>query len=172
MAAPEFVPAVPTQKVRRYMSSPWLEAPWFADRPAEVSGVQPRGPLLGSPGPDLGYALKLVRSFEGNLHLTADERESDAISGCGAIAMRRASLFGRAPIMHDLTMAFTMWGFLEVDPPRELVELRRGLFEEIAEPHHYDARRVVVDMIPDETLLMPHTAVEVRAWRDLLGLES
>ena len=87
--------------------------------------------------------------------------------------MRRASMFGRAPVIHDLRIAFTIWGFLDAAPPAELVDLRRPAFEGVANSlHHYDARRALVDSVPEATLRQ--TLDQVRAayparWRELLG---
>ena len=80
--------------------------------------------------------LSLARRFEGKLTLTPGEHEKDALAGAVGVALKRASIFGRAPVIHDLTVALTIWGFLD-DVPRELVELRRHLFEEVSHPHHY-----------------------------------
>jgi len=123
-----------------------------ADRPGELVGPQPRGKRLGSPGPDQGYIYVLARRFEGRLHLTAGEHEADAVAGCVGVALKRASLLGRAPIVHDLTVAFTMWGFLDESPPDELVELRKGLFEEVSNPHHYAEQRRISDMVSGDVL--------------------
>ncbi len=169
MAAPEFVPHKPAQRVRTYQSPPRHDDSWTADRPADLVGGQPRGEHLGSPGPDQGFMLKLARQFEGTLVLESGEHERDALSGCVAIGLRRASLFGRAPVTHDLTLALTIWGYLS-EAPRELVDLRKKLFEEVSHEHHYRERRDLVDMIPEGTLRMPHTAVDVGQWRALIGV--
>jgi hypothetical protein len=89
-----------------------------------------------------------------------------------AVALKRASLFGRAPVIHDLTVALTIWGFLDAEPAQELVELRKGLFEEVWHPHHYAELRRIVDLVPAATLrLVPgYLAVAHRSdWRALLG---
>ena len=36
-----------------------------------------------------------------------------SVGGVLGIALRRASEFSRAPVIHDLTIAFTIWGFLD-----------------------------------------------------------
>jgi hypothetical protein len=113
--------------------------------------------------------LKLARQFEGTLVLNTGEHERDVLAGCVAIALRRASLFGRAPVKHDLTLALTIWGYLSA-APRELVELRKPLFDEVAHEHHYVERRELVDMVPDATLRTPHTGVDAGRWRELLGV--
>jgi hypothetical protein len=171
MAAPEYVPKRKDDQPRIYESPPWRPEGWFPERPADLEGPQPRGPRLGNHGPDQGYALKLARSFAGKLVLTPGEREDDAIAGCVEIANKRASLFGRAPIIHDLTVALTIWGFLaEADP--ELVRLRTPYFAGVANPHHYTERRRLADVVPAATLrLSPGEvvkAVEVDPKREKL----
>ena len=165
MAAPEYVPKPTDDKARVYESPPWRPDSWMADRPAELDGRQPVGPRLGSPGPDQGYALKLANQFRGRLVLTPGEHEDDALSGCMALAMRRAALFGRAPSVHDLTVALTIWGFL-IEPPVELAAIRREVFAGVASTHHYSERRALVDGVPAEVLRMSPAEVTLVANAD------
>ena len=124
-----------------------------ADRPAEIVGRQPAGARFGNQGPDQGYALKLASQFKGRLVLTPGEHEEDAIAGCVQVANKRASIFGRAPMIHDLTIAFTLFGFLaEADP--SLVALRRDRFAAAHVPAHYTERRAIAALVPEETLRM------------------
>ena len=175
MAAPEHVPVDRTRPVRGYESPPRLAESWRADRPAEVvEHGQPEGDRFGHQGPDQGYALRLARHFEGKLTLTAGEHERDALAGAVAVGLKRASIFGRAPVIHDLTIGLTVWGFLG-DAPAELVALRKKLFEEVAHPHHYAEQRHLVDLVPEATLRQ--TPAQVAAahqsdWRSLLHVES
>lgn len=156
MAIPEYVPQPKDEQPRVYESPPWRPEPWFPERPADLDGPQPHGPRLGYPGPDQGYALKLARQFEDELVLTPGEDVDDVIAGCVAIANKRASLFGRAPVIDDLKIAFSLWGYLsEADP--ELVRLRKKYFRAIAHPEHYSERRRVVDVVPVAALTMPTT---------------
>jgi hypothetical protein len=158
MAAPEYVPKPKDDRPRVYESPPWRPEGWYADRPGDLDGPQPHGPRLGYHGPDQGYILKLARQFEGKLVLTPGEHEEDALAGCCAVANKRASLFGRAPIIHDLTMALTLWGFLaEADP--ELVRLRKRYFAGVAETHHYMERRRVADVVPVAVLRLTPQAL-------------
>jgi hypothetical protein len=172
VAAPEFVPVDRNQPVRAYESPPRRPESWLPVRPGEVVvDGQPRGQRLGSQGPDQGYMLSLARRFEGKLTLTPGEHERDALAGAVGVALKRASLFGRAPVVHDLTAALTIWGFLG-EAPAELVELRRHLFEEVWHPHHYADLRRIVDLVPDEALRRtPAQVAEAHAssWRSLLG---
>ncbi len=114
--------------------------------------------------------LSLARRFEGKLTLTPGEGDRDALAGAVGVALKRASLFRRAPVIHDLTIALTIWGFLG-EAPGELVEQRKHLFEEVSNPHHYGEARRIVDLIPDEVLRMsPAQVTEAhrRDWRSLL----
>lgn len=158
MAQPNFVPTDPTEEVRRYSSPPRRPDSWVADRPGELDGPQPVGDMLGNIGPDQGFALKLARHFEGKLHL-GRVAEEDAVAGCLAVAMKRNSLLGRAPVIHDLTVAFTIWGFLDPEPPAELVALREAMFDQVRSSHHYTERRAIADLVPPEVLRQPHQAI-------------
>lgn len=158
---------------RSYSSPPRRPESWLVDRPADLQTPQPHGDRMGNQGPDQGYMLSLARRFEGKLHLQAGEHEDDVIAGCTAVALKRASLFGRAPVIHDLTAAFTIWGFLDEQPDDELVALRRKLFAEVANSHHYPEQRAIADAVPDQALHQPHSAIAAvhrNGWRDLLEL--
>lgn len=171
MAAPEFVPVDKSRPVRAYESPPRRPDPWLANRPGDLDAGQPRGDRFGNQGPDQGYVLLLIRQFSGKLLLTSGEHERDALAGAAAVALKRSSLFGRAPIVHDLTVALTVWGFLD-HASSELIELRKPLFEEVWHPHHYAEQRRVADLVPDHVLRM--SPAQVRAahqsdWRGLLA---
>jgi hypothetical protein len=128
---------------------------------------------MGFQGPDQGYVLRLVHQFEHRVHLQENEHREDAEAGCIGVALKRASIFGRAPVVHDLTVALTAWGFLDERPAPELVEQRRRMFAEVRSPHHYPEQRAIVDAVPDSTLRMSHTEVieaHRRDWRSLLDL--
>lgn len=173
MAAPEYVPQPAIKRTRSYVSPPRRPESWQADRPGDLRGRQPQGAWLGSQGPDQGYIYVLARQYEGRLFLQPGEHERDVVEGCVEAALKRASMFGRAPVLPDLTVAFTVWGFLS-QAPDELVELRRPLFEEVANAHHYAERRRLVDMVPESTLRKsPPEVAEThqRDWRSLLTLD-
>ncbi len=168
MAAPTYVPTTLDQQPRRGLPLPPAR-PWRAERSSDLHGGQPLGPGLGNPGPDQGYALVLARRFEDRLHLTEGEDRDDVVAGCVGVAIRRSALFGRAPVIHDLELAFAVWGYLTPDPPAELVELRRRLFAGAA--IDYWDQRSIVDRVPDETLRLTPAQVAERVatdWRSLL----
>jgi hypothetical protein len=168
VAAPEYVPNTLAERPRRGLQLP----PSRRDlvKPASLGPAQPTGPMLGNPGPDPGYALKLAEHVRGEIQVGPGEHVEDAVAGSVGVAMRRAASFGRAPVVHDLRLAFRIFGFLG-DAPDELVAHRRPLFE--AASHHYWDQREIVDSVPEETLRLSHTEVERRFpadWRPLLGL--
>ncbi|MCP5029253.1 MAG: hypothetical protein GY929_23505 [Actinomycetia bacterium] len=171
MAAPDYVPTRLTDRPRRYQSPPRRGNSWRPNHPADLLDGQPAGDRLGSQGPDQGYALMLVHQFEGRLHCGA-VHQADAEAGGVAVALKRASSYGRAPVIHDLTAGFTVWGFLDEDAPAELVELRRTLFAEIANEHHYAERRRVADLVPVAGLHQLPAAIDkqYRAdWKQLIN---
>ena len=159
MAAPDYVPRPVSDEPRTYQSPPWRPESWMADRPAELVGPQPLGARLGTPGPDQGYALRLARGFVDRLVLTSGESADDAVAGCVALAMRRAGAFGRGPIVHDLTVAFTIYGYLE-NVPADLASRRAHAFASVDSLHHYMERRAIVDVVPEELLRMSPEAVK------------
>ncbi len=146
----------------------------MADRPGEVVGTEPTaGPGLGNQGPDQGYALKLAERFTGRLMLAAGEQEDDALAGCVAVALRRASMFGRAPVMHDLRVALELFGFLDEAADAELVAWRRDQFAGAAGHHGYHVKLRLADLVPEEALrLTPAAVANARTdnWRTPLGL--
>lgn len=159
---------------KAYVSAPRRGGSWLANRPGEVvGGAQPSGPAVGNQGPDQGYVHKLAKRFEAELVLAPGEHASDVLEGACAVALRRASLYGRAPVADDLRVALTVFGFLgpAVD---ELVEFRRPLFEELHHvAFHYFTAREIADLVPEATLRMGPTEVAAACaddWRAPLGL--
>jgi hypothetical protein len=175
MSAPAYVPTAPDDIVRSYSSSPRRPQPWIPARPGELGGEGfPVGERFGNPGPDQGYIYRLVPAFESRVHLAEGESWDDVKVGAVAVALKRAGSYGRAPVSPDLTVGFGVWGFLEPDPPADLVEFRRQRFAAIAIPAHYAARRAVADTVPEATLRRPPAQIlaEVRTgWRNLLDTE-
>ncbi len=172
MAQPEYVPVTDRDRVRVTERLP-TPASWVPDRPGEVrqQGAQPAGPRFGVAGPDQGYALKLAHQLVPRLAVPPDESVEDAIAGCVGVAMKRAAGYGRAPVMPDVELAFTLWGWTD-GAPADLVAFRKPLFAAAA--HHYDARRGIVDRVPDATLRLTPAEVRERLsreWRTLVGAE-
>ncbi len=173
MSAPTHVPGRVNQK-KLYNSPPRRAGSWKADRPGEVIGTaQPAGPALGNQGPDQGYVLKLAARLKDELVLAPGEHAADALHGATAVALRRASLYGRAPMIEDLRLALTLFGYLG-PAPDELVALRRELFDEVHHSTiHYFAAREIADMVPEATLRMSLGGVAAACatdWKAPLGL--
>ena len=174
MSSPQYVPTKPGQVTPSYSSPPRRRAGWLADRPGDfVEAGQPHGDRLGRPGPDQGYVYRLLSTFEGKVFIAKGESPTDMEAGVVAVALKRASLFGRAPVVYDLDVAFRLWGFLDEDPDAALLAVRQEKFSGVANPHHYGALRSVADAVPDETLRRtPREVAEQhrRNWRSLLDV--
>lgn len=158
MGAPEFVPNKANRTVRSYSSPPRRAGSWQADRPGDLNTRQPTGDRLGSPGPDQGYALTIAETFRDQLHLAPGEHAADAIAGSVAVALKRASLLGRAPVVHDVRIALTLWKYLDASAPADFVARRHAMFEECHNPHFYERLRVIADSVPPELLNQPTEA--------------
>jgi hypothetical protein len=171
MAAPEYVPVKPMDDVRTYESPPRRPDPWIPRRPGELQGENPRGTYFGDPGPDQGYGLVLAKRLTGELILRAGEDVEDVVAGCLGVGLKRASIFGRAPIIHDMRAAYTIWGYLDPTPADELARLRKVAFDQCAIAGHHAERRRIVAAVRDDTLRQPHTAIaqqHAADWRSLL----
>ncbi|NBV03508.1 MAG: hypothetical protein EBS10_04920 [Acidimicrobiia bacterium] len=175
MAAPRSAPAG-LRASQHYRSPEVVPDGWSPDRPAEIDGLQPVGRRLGSQGPDQGFALRVAGRFRDRLHPGDGLTVDDAIRGCLGIALRRASMASRAPVVHDLTIAFTIWGFLDPSPPADLVAERRRLFTGVANVnHHYTEARHIADLVPDSTLqagVDRVVSVYPAQWRQLTGIAT
>lgn len=175
MAAPEYVPIKPMDDVRTYESPPRRPGSWLATRPGDLRGENPQGDRFGRPGPDQGYALGLAKRLSDRLHLEPGEKLDDVIAGCVGVALKRASLLGRAPVIHDLTAAYTVWGYFDEKPDAELVALRKRAFDAAALPLHYTERHRIVAAVPDDVLRKLHTAIaddHDADWRSLLDVTA
>ena len=170
MAAPEYVP-VSLNELPRLKEPIPPPGHWKPDRPADLRpDGQPHGSKFGSPGPDQGYALTLARRFDDRLQLAEGEHTEDVVGGCVGVATKRSSLFGRAPVIYDLELAFTLFGFLSDPAPEYIVEFRKPLFEG-ARDHYWDQRKIS-DLVPEATLRMTPKQVRERLadWRPMLSL--
>lgn len=156
MTQPKFAP-IPLEDEVRPGYRLGVPAPWTAVRPGELVEVRPsRGaqPVAtrrgrGSPGPDAGYAMRLAERVAERIVLAKGEHAEDVLAGAVAIAMRRAAIFGRAPVRADLEVALGLFGFLG-EAPAELVARRRTLFAGV--DHDEWARRVLVDAVEEADL--------------------
>ena len=135
-------------------------AAWTVGRPGdEIATGQPRGMLLGSPGPNVGYALALVHRVRDRLALAPGEHADDAASVVGELAMRRAASYGRAPVMADLECAMLVLGYQGGCPP-DFAAWRSQVVEDAH--HDYPRRRALCDAVPLDELRLAPTALASR----------
>ncbi len=125
---------------------------WRANRPGELGALQPKGALLGSPGPNVGYALTLANRARDRMQLEPHERSDDAIAVVAAIAMKRAATFGRAPTITDVDFAMELLGY-HGDAPEDVRSWRPDVVRAAA--HDYVVCRAVVDTVSTGLLRLP-----------------
>ena len=178
MTQPKFAPILEQDEVREVQKI-GVPPPWTPHRPGEhrpTPRVEHRDGL-GVPGPDQGYALELAKRFEDRIVLQAGERREDVLAGAVAIALRRAAIFGRAPVGADIAFALRLFGYLGGEDrslaSSDLWEFRRELFT--GADHDYWRRRAIADTVPETTLRLRPEELDDRlerdpgSWRDLLG---
>jgi hypothetical protein len=162
MATDPFVSSKLEDKPRQEQNlAPGVHLPaarsWRANRPGELGPGQPEGSLLGSPGPNVGYALTLANRLADKWQLGAHERRDDAVAVVAELAMRRASAFGRAPVATDVEFASQILGY---DAAPSLSEWREHVVHHAA--HDYPTRRTVVDAVPDSVLRLAPAELSTR----------
>ena len=129
---------------------------WVANRPGDIPAGWPSGKLLGSPGPNIGYALTLANRARDRFVLGPHEHPEDAIAVVAEIAMRRAALFGRAPVMPDVELGMQILGYGgDADP--DFVAWRTRAVR--GTRHGYSERRSLVDAIPVDVLRLVPSAL-------------
>ena len=172
MPQPDFVPMTRADEVREAERMPPPDR-WVADRPAEavVGDAPPRAKRFGTPGPDQGFGLKLARLLAPRLQLADHEHLDDAVAGCVGVGLKRAARFGRAPVIYDMELAYTLWGFLD-DAPKDLVAFRGTVFP--GAHHDYWVRRAIADRVREDTLALTPADVASRLtdWKSLIDTGS
>jgi hypothetical protein len=73
--------------------------------------------------------------------------------------MKRAALFGRAPVATDVEVAMDLLGYAD-DLPPHVAERRMRLVHGAG--HDYYKRRAVIDRIPDDVLRLAPTQLAAR----------
>jgi len=175
MTQPKFSPILEGDEVRDALRSAPPDA-WVPHRPSEFRRGTEAGHSFGVAGPDQGYALYLAERFEDRLELEVGEHAEDVLAGAVAIALRRAALFGRAPIGTDVALSLELFGYLptggDQSVPRDLIELRRALFAGVA--HEYWRLDELARSVPEAALRLDPAEVagprdhERDGWRRLL----
>lgn len=122
---------------------------WRADRPGDLRSGQPSGELLGSPGPNVGYALTLASRARARLALAPHERADGAVAVIAELAMKRAASYGRAPVATDVECAALLLGYEgDVDPA--FARWRVAVVHDAT--HDYPTRRALCDAVPLDAL--------------------
>ena len=76
-------------------------------------------------------------------------------------------------MVHDLRIAYTLFGFLDEQAPQDLIEFRTEKFAEVHYSFHYFERRAIADMVNNETLMQTPDEVATRYradWRDQVSV--
>ena len=122
---------------------------WRPTRPGVIVSPDqmPWGGAFGTPGPDTGYALKLVRAAD------LPERTDGLEIVLAALMAARASHFGRAPVPEDLEVARILAGYGE-GLPAEFLE-RRDRWIAATAHERSPGQAAVTDIEPDLLELKP-----------------
>ena len=169
MPTDPFVPPDPGDRPRQQQNLPPGTAlpparHWRAERPGDLGSAQPRGSLLGTPGPNVGYAYTLAERAAERLQLGSHETVHDVVPVLAEIAGKRAALFGRAPVIHDVDAAVKLLGYDGSADP-DFAEIRALIVQEAG--HDYLRRRAIVDTVPEQLLRLPPSDLgpTISEWR-------
>ena len=133
---------------------------WRLHRPGDDVAVgQPHGELLGTPGPNIGYALSLVHRAAPRFALAPHEHFDDAAAVVGEVAMRRAASYGRAPVTTDVECAMLVFGYEGGCAPDD-AEWRASVVQ--GAHHEYPRRRALVEAVPLDELRLAPSALRAR----------
>jgi hypothetical protein len=135
---------------------------WTPTRPGDAPVGRARGPLRGDPGPNIGWAYTLVNRVKDRFKLARGEYVGDAAAVVAEVASRRAASYGRAPVIRDVEVAATVFGY---DTTDAFASTRARLVHDAA--HDYYRRRALVDSVPDDVLRAAPNDVRTAAaqWR-------
>lgn len=131
-------------------------AAWFQARPGEITapGQVEWGGAFGRPGPDTGWALKLVRSAD----FDRGDRPGMIETIVANVAGARAARSGRGPTAEDVEVALTLLGLrpegLPEDVVASLAEVRDEAIDHAA--HERDKGRSFIQSVQmDQLMAMP-----------------
>ncbi len=123
---------------------------WRADRPGD--GGTADGPLAGTPGPNVGFALALARRARDRFRLEPGEHSGDAVAVVAELAMKRGASLGRAPSKLDVDFAIELLGYAGA-APEDVRRWRPRLVRGAA--HDYVVRRAIADTVSASLLRLP-----------------
>ena len=132
---------------------------WRPTRPGVITRPEqvPTGPSFGTPGPDTGFALVLIRAHGSDL----SEGQQKVVA---VLMAARASLLGRAPTKEDVEVARLMAGIGE-GLPTNFVD--RGERWVTAAGHERSPGRKALTEVERDLLMLP--AREVRRSIRIVG---
>ncbi len=163
MATPRFVPSAPLgHPIHREAFDRIPVA--RRHEPSRGQGRRPVvGPGFGLPCPDAGYALFLAAHSVEHLVLEFGDGRDDAKCAIATIAMRRAGMLGRAPLLQDVEIGRTLLAY-EQPTDVDFARWRAGWIRGIA--HDDDLRQRLADAaLPTAALSPPLDADAVSGWR-------
>jgi hypothetical protein len=145
------------ENLPRPVAHPGPARRWSARRPGDLAGPGevPWGGAFGTPGPNTGYALRLLADRP--LALGAGERRAEAERLAAGLMAARASRLGRAPIPGDAEVAVMILG-LRAGGPSDVSTERRRLAAHGSEAPN----RLLAAVAPD--LLVASLAEVERRW--------
>jgi hypothetical protein len=116
------------------------------DKPGVITspGQMPSGGAFGTPGPDTGYALRII-------HHIAPQQDPRTEQVLAALMSARSASFGRAPVREDLDVAKLLCGMGEGLPLQLSARARKWIN---AVPHEKSKGRTAVAAVTVEQLKM------------------
>ena len=104
---------------------------WSADRPGDLASPEqvPWGGAFGTPGPDTGYALRLLADRPPAA--AGGEDGAQVVRLVASLMAARASLLGRAPVMGDAEVAEMILGLRAEEAATEMLSRFSGPESEV-----------------------------------------
>ena len=137
---------------------------WSPKRPGELDSPEevPWGGMYGTPGPDSGYAFRLIADLD--VPFTERDDHHDTVAALAALASARASHFGRAPTRVDVDVALLLVGLSPDGLPEavvsQLAEDRPTWCTGIG--HHPPAAQALVAAVAIDVLAAEPAAIRSR----------
>ena len=132
----------------RRTAEPGAPGRWVNERPGAITSPdqQPWGGTFGRPGPDTGWARRLITRADFDRSHRVKETESVLAALVGA----RASHYGRAPVPQDVEVGLTLLGLRSAGLPEETVESLRSRREHALDhaAHEHSKGAGLLDEIP------------------------
>lgn len=164
VSQPKFVSSPNHEKALGMVELPAARQ-WSNPRSGKITSSDANESLMGSAGPSGGFALKLVHEQLAKMVMSDDEEAADIAIGLGVLVSKRASIFGRSPIIFDVHFFEVLFG-LDGTQDQSLIEFRKMFFRGAA--HSYLVQRQLADAVPESTLRLSQGALEAQIDRQKL----